>query len=255
MTEDLSDNAELGAPVESVPASSFSMVRVVVALVVIFLIAAVFVLPMRRSAREPARRSLCLNRMRLIASALLQYELVHGTLPPAYTVDAEGHRLHSWRALILPFVEEETLYESIDLTKPWDDPVNAKARETLLEIYECPSALPKPGTTTYLAVAGEHCVFRGAEPRELDEVTDGPAQTIAVVDVPEDDAVHWMSPEDIDVDALATYDAETKSQHGSVRLAAFLDGHVQPLPKEIDGAVVRALATIDGGEDLAEWSE
>jgi hypothetical protein len=255
VTEGPVENASAAQPVESVQASSFSIARIAIALVVILLLAAAFVLPATRSAREPARRTLCLNRMQLVARALLQYESVKGTLPPAYTVDDEGRPLHSWRTLILPFLEQQKLYEAIDLTKPWDDSVNAMARETVVDAFTCPSASGELGLTTYLAVTGPHCAFNGAEPRALADVKDGAAFTIFVVDVPSDDAVPWMSPRDIDVDALAAYDAETKTQHGTVRLAAFLDGRVHPLSKESSGALVRALATIDEGEDLSEWSE
>jgi type II secretory pathway pseudopilin PulG len=89
-------------------------------------------LPAVRSAREPARRNQCLSQLKQIALALETYADVHGKFPPAYTTDADGKPLHSWRTLILPYMEEPQLYASIDLTKPWDDPVNAKAFKTHL---------------------------------------------------------------------------------------------------------------------------
>ena len=67
-------------------------------------------LPAVRSAREPARRNQCKSNLKQIALALQGYAQVHGALPPAYTTDADGKPLHSWRTLILPFMEEQRLY-------------------------------------------------------------------------------------------------------------------------------------------------
>src|SRR5258708_3361414 len=61
-------------------------------------------LPAPRSARPAARRAQCNNNLKQIALALQNYEQAHKALPPAYTVDAEGRPLHSWRTLILPYL-------------------------------------------------------------------------------------------------------------------------------------------------------
>src|SRR5262245_21426383 len=81
-------------------------------------------MPQPRMAREAARRMQCNNHLRQIAIALQNYHDAYQCLPPAYTVDAAGKPLHSWRTLILPFMEGKAVYDKIDLSKPWDDPVN-----------------------------------------------------------------------------------------------------------------------------------
>ncbi len=95
-------------------------------------------LPAVQSAREAARRMQCSNNMKQIALALHNYESVYKTLPPAFTVDANGNRLHSWRTLILPFIEQKSLYDNIDLSKPWDDPANAILQTVSIPTYACP---------------------------------------------------------------------------------------------------------------------
>ena len=80
-------------------------------------------------------------------------------LPPAYTVDAKGRPLHSWRTLILPYLEQEPLYQTIDLSKPWNDPANAKALETSLPVFRCPEAVGPQNTTTYLAIVAPNGCF------------------------------------------------------------------------------------------------
>lgn len=210
-------------------------------------------LPATRSAREPARRNTCLNNTRQILLALLAYESTHGQFPPAYTVDAEGKRLHSWRALILPYIEQQSVYELIDFEKPWDNPANAAAREAVVGVYLCPSAPHEdPHRTTYLAAVGPEFAFAGAEPRKLEDVTDGPAYTIAVMEVSPEHAVHWMDPTDADEALLLGSEDSLRTGHPDVTIAGFLDGHVEPIDVDIDKRALHQMLTIAGGEEIAE---
>ena len=232
------------------PALTLVEVLVVIAIIGI-LVALLF--PMNRGgSREAARRNTCTNNLKNIALALLNYADANGTFPPAYTVDDEGNRLHSWRTLILPYLEEQALYDSIDLTKPWDDPANAEARKAILYIYQCPSAAMPNGETTYLGVVGPGCFFEGSEARKMLDITDDTSTIITVIDAAPEHAVHWMSPEDISEDTLMSYDSDTVANHSGIVQAAFLDGHVKAISLDIDRETLRALLTIAGGEKLDE---
>src|SRR5690242_8873949 len=72
----------------------------VLAVVACLAILILFLLPATRSVRPAARRSQCVNNMKQIMLALINYEQSYEALPPAYTVDAKGRPLHSWRTLI-----------------------------------------------------------------------------------------------------------------------------------------------------------
>ena len=109
-------------------------------------------LPAHRSAPKAGRRAQCRNNMKQIGFALHNYHDTYGSFPPAFTVDAEGNRLHSWRTLLLPYLDQKILYETIDLTKPWDDPANQEAFNTNLAVYQCPSAFLDSPVTTYHGV-------------------------------------------------------------------------------------------------------
>lgn len=220
--------------------------------IVAILLAIALLLPATRGAREPARRNDCLSHLRDIAISIQNYHDDFGHLPPAYTVDAEGNRLHSWRTLILPYMEEKALYESIDLTKPWDDPANAEAREQFMPLYVCASATRgDENITSYLAVVGPDCAFSGSEPRKLSEVTDSTGKTIMVVEVHSDRAVHWMSPHDISPGEVLALCPDSKSNHPGIFQAAFLDGHAKAIPLDIDPNELRGMLTIAGGEETA----
>lgn len=231
--------------------SALTLVEFLVIIAIVAMLIALC-LPFVRTAREPARRNSCLNNLKNISLAILRYEEEHGTLPPAYTVDEQGNRLHSWRTLILPYMEHTGLYKTIDLDKPWDDPVNKKARDTLIEAYQCPSAPNENGLTHYMAVVGPEAAFAKTEPRKLSDVQDGPEHTIGLVEVDAEHAVHWMSPEDITPDEVVQIAANGKANHEGVLLVGFLDGHLRTLDVEIDPKVLSGLLTISGGEDIAD---
>ncbi len=226
-----------------------------VGLIILSLIAVVLIVlfgsPLIRSARPAAERSHCLNNTKQIMLALLHYEKEHGSLPPAYTVDEQGNPLHSWRTLILPYMEHQTIYDQIDLTKPWDDPANAKAREMAVASYRCSSAsLDDETLTTYLAVAGPETAFPGPNARTFEDFEEEPRNTIAIIDAPHEKAVHWMSPHDITIDEILNIDEETDTQHHRIFVAGYLDGHSDAIYVQIDRDVLRSLLTV--ADDMPE---
>src|SRR5262245_32752462 len=143
-------------------------------------------------ARESARRAQCANNLKNIALALQNYETAYHSLPPAYTVDAAGKPLHSWRTLILPFIEHKSLYDKIDLTKPWDDPENQQAFKTIVRLYECPSNTLPRDQTTYLAVVSPGGCFEPAGSTPFTAIKDRRDLTLLVIEVSNKHSINWM---------------------------------------------------------------
>lgn len=184
--------------------------------------------------------------------ALNNYAVAHdGVLPPAYTVDPDGRRLHSWRTLILPYLDLDDLYQTIDLSKPWNDPANAQAFETTLAIFRCPSAYDRPSNrTVYRVSVGPHAFLRPTDPRPIATITDGQASTLAVVEVSPDEAVPWMSPEDTDEAMIEGLGSGSKLQHPGGLNVGFADGSIRFLKAPITQKLRRALISVDGGETV-----
>jgi prepilin-type processing-associated H-X9-DG protein len=228
--------------------AALTLVELLVIIAIIgFLVA--LLLPSTRGPREPARRRQCMSNLQHIANALKQYEVVHHTLPPAHTTDASGKPLHSWRTLILPFLEEQELYDSIDLTKAWDDPANAAALKKCPLVYQCPSAVAEDDETTYLAVVTPNSCLQAEEPRALADIRDPAKETLTVIEVGRSHAVPWMSPVDADEKLVLEIDApQTRAPHVNGMNAAFVDGSVQFLMDTTTPEVRRALISIDGGD-------
>ena len=227
-----------------------TLIKVVVCVGIIGLLIALL-LPFTRSARGPARRNMCVNQLKQIAIGLQHYNDVYKSFPPAYTVDAEGKPLHSWRTLILPFLEEQSLYKSIDLSKAWDDPANAKAYGAMNLAYFCPEADIPASHTTYLAVVTPNGCFGLAEPRRLSEITDGHSKTLMVIEAPTDKSVHWMCPMDADEQVLMDFGPNAKLAHsGRVTCALFVDGHVATFTSDLPAAQLRAMISIAGNDEV-----
>ncbi|HJT30567.1 MAG TPA: DUF1559 domain-containing protein [Pirellulales bacterium] len=235
---------------ERTKSTGFTLIELLVILFIIGILLALLV-PARRGAREPARRSQCRNNLKQIALGLQTYESTYGAFPPAYTVDADGKRLHSWRTLILPFVEQKPLYDTIDLSKPWDDPANAKAFNGAIPAYFCPSVDKPLNHTVYLATVTPNGCIQSTRPRPLSEITDRHSQTLMVIEVDPQHAVPWMAPTDADGALLLAFGPETQFAHPGGTHAAFVDGSVHFLGAELPAAEWRALISVAGNDSVA----
>ena len=202
----------------------------------------------------PSPRLLCRkHNLRQIVLGLQNYSDAYGSLPPAYTVDAKGNPLHSWRTLILPYMDQAPLYQTIDLTKPWNDPANATAFNTAIRIYQCPSSfrLP-PNYTTYLAISSPRACFYREKPRKLSEISDGLSETLIVIEVPLDKSIPWMEPTDADESLFLGIDTKSALAHSDVFHTAFADGRDFSLPADSPVWYRRARLTISGNEKVVD---
>jgi hypothetical protein len=227
MTQLLADDPEIATPRNRWRGCGCIVVSCLGILIVIGLS-----LPMVRSAREAARRTGCGFNLRGIAQALQVYAKDHGSLPPAYTKDAEGRPLHSWRTLILPYMEEKQLFDTIDLTKPWDDPVNAPAFAKMPSPYVCPSSSFAPGHTSYVVVVSDSGCFRPEGEVTEAEFLKNASRTLLVMEVPAAQAVPWMAPSDINEEEFLRLgkDSSYESPHPiGITMAAFADTHTKTL--------------------------
>ncbi len=224
----------------------------VLALCAIIGVAVALLLPATRRARPAAFRAQCKNNLKYIGLALHNYHDVYHTFPPAYTVDANGKPLHSWRTLILPFLDQTELYQKIDLSKPWDDPANAEAFKSPLNAFFCPSAHGPRNHTDYLAVIAPQSCLRPLKSATLGEITDGASNTVVVIEAPADQSVPWMSPHDVSVQTLLELNRKSRLSHQGIMHALLADGAVRALPVDLPVPARRALTTINGNDSTGE---
>lgn len=140
--------------------------------------------------------------MREIAIALCSYAQDHdGRLPPAVLCDGQGRPLHSWRVLILPYLEQDNLYRQFRLGEPWDSPHNLSLLPFMPKVYALPPGLPvgvQAGSscTFCQAFTGRGTAFEGTRGLHLrDDFPDGTADTVLLAEAGE--AVPWTKPADL----------------------------------------------------------
>lgn len=218
-----------------------------------------FFLPATRTAREAARRMQCSNNLKHIGLALHNYQEVYGTLPPAYLPDAEGRPMHSWRVLILPYLEQKSLYEKYRFDEPWNGPNNRQLMNQIPAVFRCPSvARERVGSrakeedhavlTHYVVIADDKTPFQLSHAMATNEIDDGAENTLLVVELASE-CVPWMAPRDIDVAGFArVLSNKSQKQHTGGLNAAMADGSVRFINDATPPETLQALATATGGE-------
>lgn len=151
----------------------------------------------------------CAFKESTLALALLAYEAEHGALPPAFTVDANGAPLHSWRVLILPYLgeAERELYGKLRLDEPWDSEANRAFHGQAPEVFRHGA---DPGATTFSVLLGEDGLFDASgQGKNLDELRKLPDRDIAsqYMIMQRADPICWMKPDaELTVDGFKSED-------------------------------------------------
>ena len=124
------------------PKSGFTLVELLVVIAIIGILIALL-LPAVQSAREAARRMQCSNNLKQLGLALHNYHTAHAILPFATPFDNNsGSRPWAggtWVAMLLPFMEQQALYDSFDFTRSMYDEANADAVQVVVPGMICPS--------------------------------------------------------------------------------------------------------------------
>jgi len=195
--------------------------------------------------------------------ALQNYHDIHGTFPPAYIPDEDGKPQHSWRVLILPFLERKDLYEAYDFDETWDSPNNRKLLDEMPPVFACPAQTQPNGHTSYVAVVGPRTAWPGEKASRQADFTKGTGNTILIIEA-DARGVPWTKPRDLSLDealALVTSgDLDRLGGHGyddffyeehSGRLVASADGFVEFMHHGMSKERWAAALTLDDRKPLS----
>ena len=209
-------------------------------------------LPAVQQAREAARRTQCKNNLKQIALALHNYHDTYGSFPPAVTYSADGQPMHSWRVLLLPFLDEAPLYSRYKLDEPWNSPNNSAVGMSLPAVYACPSHPPgmQPSHTHYVALDGPQSVMNSKQPARIRDIVDGTSNTMMVVEAM-DSQIQWTEPKDFDISQFGGSAPDGMSSfHAGGFHATFADGSVRFVSEYLGSQQLQAMSTINGGETV-----
>lgn len=162
----------------------FTLIELLVVIAIIAILIALL-LPAVQQAREAARRSTCKNNMKQIGLALHNYHDTHQMFPPV-VIRGNGpansgcqgwvrHSGYSWRVMILPFVDQQPLYNLVDMevglhSCMGPNPNLGQIRSTRIPLFECPSdptrIVGSDAPTSYPALVGRLGNQNHADPAE-----------------------------------------------------------------------------------------
>ncbi len=188
--------------------------------------------------------------------AVANYDDQYGCLPPAYVADGDGRRMHSWRVLLLPYLDERELYEAYNFSEPWDGPNNRKLLARRPRVYALGDDKSQQGPlTNYLAVVGPETAWPGRTTLRYEDIRDGAAQTVLIVENV-GAGVHWSEPRDLEYATMNMRLADQPADGVSSRFAppavVTVSDEVRTLRVDLPPDTLRALLTATGGEKVGE---
>ena len=142
----------------------FTLVELLVVIAIVATLIAIL-LPAVQAAREVARRTSCINNLKQVSLATIQYSAANQEILPGRYMTfrkTNGERLTTcpnsptnglshaqsfgWRVSLLPFMEEQSTYDSFDFEKGVLAEVNRVGASQTLAVYQCPSTPQSPRT-------------------------------------------------------------------------------------------------------------
>ncbi len=188
--------------------------------------------------------------LRQIGLAMHNFHSAYRQLPPAKHI-GEGlppNRRLSWRVQILPFLEEQELYEKFRHDEPWDSEHNLSLVKEIPDIFAVVSSeAATEGKTRFVLPQHAKAFYRGPEiSPKFRDVLDGLSNTIMAVVADEDRAVTWTKPDELPIDLDQPRQGWAEGDEDVVVLMG--DGAVVTLRADIDDEKVAELITRDGRE-------
>ncbi len=222
------------------------------------------VLPPVGPTREHGRRTQCKNMLMQIGLAMHNYHETWSHFPAS----AAGDPAISWRVALLPFLGGPVPLEKYDPRAAWDAESNLKLATRMMEHYRCPSNHVQQDAqgrwfTAYSMPTGPHTVGANPKGTQIREIADGTSNTLLVVEACGSQIV-WTEPRDVDVSVQPTginlkgnapgHSAGwLSSYHAGGTQVLLADGSVRFLSAQTDPAVLKKLATVDGGEVVGDY--
>ncbi len=209
--------------------------------------------PVLASARVTRQRSQSVNNLKQIGLAFHNYHAYHAANNhfPASANRDRGKFPYSWRVAILPYINEQELFNQYRFDEPWNSPNNSKLIDRMPAIYAYPTWSGGPSSrsqTSYFVLTGDSTIGGTEGGATIAEITDGTSNTILAVESSQQ--VPWTKPEDIQVapkDPTSLLpDLGGFTPEGFNVL--FADGSVHFLKKSVRPNVLKALMTRNGGE-------
>jgi prepilin-type N-terminal cleavage/methylation domain-containing protein len=174
---------------------AFTLIELLVVIAIIAILIGLLI-PAVQKVREAAARSQCGNNLKQIGVACHNYHNTYGRLPQGYVVNSAKQPIPgwSWCVLLLPFVEQDTMYNTLnpDLRTPSGPPAANATLQTPIPVFLCPGDPNNSpintwynnyGKSNYVcnrAIFGPNINTNGPANLRLTDIKDGSSNTIMV---------------------------------------------------------------------------
>jgi hypothetical protein len=206
----------------------------------------------------------CQNNMKRLRMAFDAYREDYGCFPPSCVTDENGKPMHSWRALILPYLDSEAVYPydmpiKYNYDEPWNSSYNQQFHNKRPRIFHChydkySKEMLHRSSPTYVMITGTNNTLGDGKKAQY-------GTTILLIEIKKAN-FNWLEPKDIPLSYLR-YDSYRLPPNTPVVGAyhstsgdfyiLMADGYVTAISsKTTDIEVIRAMATIDDSEFITE---
>ena len=220
-------------------------------------IAVGMLLPAVQAVRSAARRTQSANNLKQMALAAHNYESAFMHFPSGDGPVNKGGPAVSWRVKILPFIEQNNLYEMYNVDEPWDSENNRKILEMMPEVFQNPASMAQPGYTVYRGIGGKNGAMGvdgqgNSRDTRIGNIVDGTSNTIMLVEAPDRAAVPWTKP-DGGVDPTKVRPEHMIGNYPGGFNAAFCDGSVHFIPTSILPETLKNLMEMNDGNIIRDF--
>lgn len=203
--------------------NAFTLTELLVVIAIISVLIALL-LPAVQYARESARRTQCKNNLKQMGLALHNYAQAHGCLPSSSTSQIDfgvwspnplQYHLHSWATMILPQIDQGTVYNLVSFKISALAPANREPAAIQISAYRCPS-YDGPGVSQsplYQQLSADYAlrnyaamgattvgrfwqkpdgVFYSRSKTRFGDIRDGTSNTIFLAETRDSDAPVWI---------------------------------------------------------------
>lgn len=260
-------------------------------MVAIIVLLATLLLAGVESGREAARRTGCLDHLRQMGLALLNYHEALASFPPGAVNyrppnSHAGERHFAWSALILPLIEQRDLYEQVNFDRAFDDPANSTAANQVIGTYLCPQSLGRGKSITkkskagylisrrdrgpidYGGIFGERITGPNVPPKgtmlydravRIADITDGTTATLIVGEESRFPDGEWINANNVfdqspfPMNQAPAIEQDLCSEHKGGAQALFAGGNARFLSENIAPRVLAAICTRASGELIDDF--
>ena len=254
-----------------VKAAGFTLVELLVVIAIIGILIGIL-LPAVQAVREAARRTQCANNLKQIGLALHNHhaakqEFPIGTVEWRPSNDSSKRQL-AWSVFLLPYLEQQNVFDQLDLMQAFDAADNAIGASTVLSVYLCPSSIREDdqpegrGACDFGGIFGERITSPNNPPKgvmlidraiSIRDIKDGTSHTLIVAEDSKSPDAQWINGRNIfdqafPINQAPAFENDIRSEHPGGADGVFCDGSVRFLNESLDDELLAAICTRALGE-------